>query len=396
MEETQMAARITSVLVESAAQEMLLDMASKGRAASTIKNSRSFLLGEKGFVTICNQVALGQSRGQRRQAKTDELTTMHSVRYFAQVGQSTGHQNNALKEIRRFLGYLEVNGYIDPLNASRMLNERHYGEFQRKPKTYIPADRFGELLDAAEEWATQDRAIIALALFTLCRSSEVAYLRLGSIHLEDKTLDLYCPKGKKWRYETGDPALWPEITAWLEYLSEATTPEGQQAMTPAELIKAHPDWYYCPRRDYVPGRDKLARIATAGMKYVLDPAQPYASHMEKVMQRAMRCIGTVPLAGDGMHCIRRSAARAMLRYLSEAEGDSRALLKVSLMLGHKDTKTTLVYIGQDLEKMELDRYLRAGGSLFGPTRPEAARSGGNVVQIRRGRKGAQGLRAAEG
>lgn len=58
----------------------------------------------------------------------------------------------------------------------------------------------------------------------------------------------------------------------------------------------------------------------------------------------------------------------MLKNLSEQLGHDRALIQVCIMLDHQDTKMTLRYIGMDLEKTELNDWLR-GHSMYGQTDP---------------------------
>jgi hypothetical protein len=82
--------------------------------------------------------------------------------------------------------------------------------------------------------------------------------------------------------------------------------------------------------------------------------------------------------GEGMHTIRRSGARAMLKHLSEHYGHDRALVQVSIMLDHKDTKMTLRYIGMEQEREELNDWLK-GHSMYGES-PEPP--GATVIPLR--------------
>jgi len=69
--------------------------------------------------------------------------------------------------------------------------------------------------------------------------------------------------------------------------------------------------------------------------------------------------------GEGMHTIRRSGARAMFDHLALDLGNDKALLQVSVMLNHQGTQQTLSYIGLDIEREQLNDWLR-GNSMYSP------------------------------
>ena len=66
-----------------------------------------------------------------------------------------------------------------------------------------------------------------------------------------------------------------------------------------------------------------------------------------------------------MHRIRRSGARAMSDHLALDLGNDKALLQVSVMLNHSGTQQTLAYIGLDIEREQLNDWLR-GISMYSP------------------------------
>jgi len=93
-----------------------------------------------------------------------------------------------------------------------------------------------------------------------------------------------------------------------------------------------------------------------------------------VVKRAMRRIGHEP-HGSGMHTLRRSGARALFDRLRH-EGYDGALMRVSSMLGHADTKTTEIYLGLSIERQQRNELI-AGKAMF----PDMTESG-TVVPLK--------------
>ena len=78
-------------------------------------------------------------------------------------------------------------------------------------------------------------------------------------------------------------------------------------------------------------------------------------------QRGLEALG-YPVLWEGEHTLRRSGARAYADRL-RSDGVDNALLATAAMLGHKDTKVTMVYIGWELEKDARNKSI-AGQPLF--------------------------------
>lgn len=281
------------------------------------------------------------------------------ARFFATLGGAQGHRNNALESVRAFLAWAGKFGYLRrPLTAALLLDGYKSKPAERQPKYYIEAAGFPAALEAAGSHNPVDRAVIAIALYTLARQSEIASIRLKDLDLDSRTVRLRRHKAKHWT-ETGlTPELVAELDQWL------ITYAGKTGYwNPRVMIRERPDWYLVPSRQSWHGG------------YRLQPTVPI-SMMERVVKRVLTGLkveGTregksVQHLGEGMHTIRRSGARAMLKNLSEAYGHDRALIQVSIMLDHQDTKMTLRYIGMDLEKTELNDWLR-GHSMYGHTDP---------------------------
>jgi integrase len=332
---------------------------SRGLAAGTVKRH---LMIVRRFARTCDEVkGSGSTMGQ--------VDHQCVSRFFAELGGSTGHRNNALESLKAFLSWAEKFGYLRPGFTTAKLLEGYKSRVpERQPKYYLTAQEFPVALAAAGERNPIDRAVLAIAIYTLARQSEISSLRLCDYDRDTQTLRIFRHKRQRWT-ETGvTPELEAELQAWLNQYARI-----MGYLTPVTMIREHPDWYLVPTRQSWRG----------GFRPL--PEQPIGA-MERVAKRALDDLGVQGTRagksrdhlGEGMHTIRRSGARAMLKNLSEVLGHDRALIQVCIMLDHQDTKMTLRYIGMDLEKTELNDWLR-GHSMYG-TPPEAP--GATVIPIR--------------
>jgi integrase len=338
---------------------------SRGLAAGTV---RRHLMVVRRFARTCDAVkGSGATMGQ--------VDHQCVSRFFAELGGSTGHRNNALESLKAFLSWAEKFGYLRPGFTTAKLLEGYKSRVpERQPKYYLTAQEFPVALAAAGERNPIDRAVLAIAIYTLARQSEISGLRLCDYDEGNRTLRIYRPKRQRWT-ETGvTPELAAELRGWLSQYARLTG-----YLSPVTMIREHPDWHLVPSRQSW----RTPKTGVKGFKPL--PEQPIGA-MERVAKRALNDLGVQGTRtgksrdhlGEGMHTIRRSGARAMLKNLSEQYGHDRALVQVCIMLDHQDTKMTLKYIGMDLEKTELNDWLR-GHSMYGtpPEAPEAA-----VIPIR--------------
>jgi integrase len=291
-------------------------------------------------------------------------------RFFAAQEGGQGSRNNKLETVRAFLTWADKFRLLRPgFTAAGLLEGYRARKAERQPKHYIPAADFAAALDIAGNRNPCDRAVVALALYTLGRQSELKALRLRDLDLEAGTVRLFRQKRQR-NTETGvTPELDLEMRDWLAVYAREMGYMSGMAMT-----VEHPDWLLVPSRQ------------GWNCGYRLQPEQPICA-MERVAKRVLTGLGvqgtregkSVRHLGEGMHTLRRSGARAMLKHLSENLGHQRALVQVSIMLDHEDTKMTLQYIGMEQEKDELNDWLR-GHSMYGrlPEPIEAA-----VLKFRR-------------
>jgi integrase len=326
----------------------------RGLAAGTIERH---MHAARGFAGTCRSVkGAGATMGQ--------VDPQCVSKFFAAHTGGQGSRNNKIESLRHFLRWAERNHYLRPaFTAEGLLDGYKARKAERAPKYYVDAPEFPAALEASGARHPRDRAVIALGLFTLGRQSEIASLRLCDLDMAGRTVRMYRGKLKRWTDTGMSPELHDELTRWLQFYARE---EGY--LSPHTMIREHPDWLAVPAK-------KTFRAKGGGTTSRLVPDRPMVA-MERVAKRMLTDLGvagtrqgsSVDHKGEGMHTIRRSGARAMLKNLSERLGHQRALVQVSIMLDHEDTKMTLRYIGMDQEKDELNDWLR-GNSMYETTEP---------------------------
>lgn len=279
--------------------------------------------------------------------RIDQITGSHIDRLFGSAGWSPKTQNLYLSILRgNFFAWCRRHGYMkrdfDPTDGWRNVRTESREQF------WLPVEEFPALLDAAG--GPRDRAIIALGLYTFLRGSEIASLRLQDIDLDRYTLTAY-----RWKTKQADTMPIPleladELRSWLR--------EYKRLMRFALL----PEWFLVPAKTALPMAwdHDAGMLQPTGEEARLKPETPMGKPYECV-KRALRSLGYDPL-GTGAHTLRRSGARALFDRL-RSEGYDGALRRVSSMLGHKDTKTTEIYLGLSLERQQRNELL-AGKMMF--------------------------------
>lgn len=326
------------------------ELKSLGRAESTIHGYMIYLR------------KFGECGGWDRSVKivSPDLAT----RFFASL--STQHTRNmALAALRGFLGWCVRMRYLPAESVAIALGTRQTRKVARKPKHYIPVGQFPALLDAAGETHPIERAAVAVALFTLCRQSEIAAIKLSDVDLAARKITVWRMKRQRHTTVAISPDLHAELIRWLRWYADQT---GN--MHPVTMMRDHPDWLLIPHWAYVKVRGPRGNYVGTDGDAILTPDRP-PRRLEYVLKRALTNLGVVTRKGysvdhlgEGLHTIRRSGARALLDHLEGNVGADRALIMVSKMLDHEDTKMTLRYIEMDIDKERLDDWL-SGNSMYG-------------------------------
>jgi len=352
----------TSPLLSETIGGYLAYMRDTGAKPTTIKSYRSSLthlftfVGDTPIESVTPQDVdsmLGQMQ-QSRKYKPSTINGVHSI-------------------LSGFFRYCRDRGVTAP--TFDPLRGRRYLKVPPTPKARIGVDDFHAALDAATY--PRDRALLAVGLFTMLRSSEIETLTVGDVG--DDTLHVNI-----WKSDLTDDLPIPpdfriELDRWLAAYEEECGPlQPHWRLVPCARSKGytfhHPPRMNRPGDDTVfPARPKerlvgaarLARRSTTG--YDLHPTVKI-SHSYEFVKEILESIGITGYR-MGMHALRRSAARAMFDELSK-QGRDDALRYVSAWLHHKSTTTTEIYLGLDVDREKRDAHFATN-----PMFPSIAKAG---------------------
>ncbi|TVZ01286.1 site-specific integrase [Trebonia kvetii] len=342
-----------TVTVKAALDEFMGVMAGQGYAKGTLARYKSALLGGDGFLAACQKT-------KGRNATMGQVDYTCVTAYFVMHKASAGARNNKLTSLRKFLEWAEKRRMLRPgFTAAGILEGQKYKKFTRTPKLYLPAADFGGLLDRAGDHHPRDRAVVALILYTLARQSEIKPITLARLHLDRLEIELYREKTRRWTVTGISTDLAAELDTWLTWYAEHTGCESVE-----QMFADHPDWYLTPGGEW--GAHWRRMVPTKQLRAAEDLVK--------------RSLWRNDRTGEGAHTLRRSGARALFLYLRDHIGHDGALVKVQAMLDHEDPKTTLIYVGLDQERDELNDWLK-GHSMYGGSADRPASANSNVVQV---------------
>lgn len=266
-------------------------------------------------------------------------------KFFTVYDYAPKTRNLYLGNLRMFFAYCRKHQYLpkdfDPTDTWRPV------KVPKGDPPRISIEQFVPVLEAATD--PRDRAVIALGLFTFCRASEIQTMRVKDLDFDANTLDIYRHKTKEADVLPLASELKVEMVRWLNfYESQQGTLQG--------------DWFLVPAKGPLPmHHDSLrGRLAPTGEPAQLRPDRQM-SHPYRAAQRPLRAIG-VKERGTGGHVLRRSGARALFDRL-RGEGYDGALMRVSSMLGHANTRNTELYLGLSVERTQRNELL-AGKPMF--------------------------------
>jgi integrase len=276
------------------------------------------------------------------------ITGVHIDRLFRAETWGPSTRNLYLGSLRQFFKFCRREGHMardfDPTEG--------WGNSRtpRVEKMRLPLAQFPDLLDACDH--PRDRAFCALGLFTFQRGGEIQTLRVKDYRAEANELTI-------WRHKTSEADVLPvsvelaeELDRWFRWYRKDRS-----------VTHLDPDWFLVSAKGPNPTRQNplTRRIEVAvGELARLRPDRP-ATHPYRAVQRALANLG-YPTLGEGEHTLRRSGARALFDTLRDSGYDG-ALMRVSSMLGHADTRVTERYIGMSLERTQRNEMI-AGKVLF--------------------------------
>lgn len=225
--------------------------------------------------------------------------------------------------------------------------------YRSKPKKIerererIHVSKFPSLLDCAGERCARDRAIMAVALYTLLRASEMKTLRVGHLDLDAGYIKARIHKGKTEDRVPISAELDAELRRWLP--------------TYAGLCgELQPEWALLPVRMKRPVQGENGRFDRHEEYYLPNRAM---HDMYPTVKPILERFGFAVVddegkaTQEGAHTLRRSGARALFDSLS-TRGYDNALRVVQAMLHHKSIVQTEHYIGISADRKSRDDLIR--------------------------------------
>jgi integrase len=231
-----------------------------------------------------------------------------------------------------FLEFCRGRGWI----KGNLMAEVRRRQVQQKERRRLDAQELLALLDCAA--TPRDRAMLAFAMNTGCRASEITAVRLKHLDLDKQECELVISKSGKADLMPLTADLLPELVRWL-------------AVYEAEAGKLEGEWFLFPAKDTPKfiGKGKLG-------ERVWKPLHP-VSMPELVVTRALSTLGWTDTRGEGFHTIRRSVGRIYFDAAS-ARGHDGALRETSALLHHSNVSTTEQYLGITAERRKRDEVMR--------------------------------------
>lgn len=272
----------------------------------------------------------------RRQIHRLEAHHLESFFIALRARNSPASVNAVRGRLITFLGYCRRRGWI----TADLLGDIRPQKVQARSRLQLSAVELLHVLASAEH--PRDRAMIATAINTGCRASELVGLTVRSVDFDAGRLALNIRK-------TGQVDLFPisadlesELRRWLGWYATHLAERGGSLcggmrLFPAKAANRY-GWEHGLKGQH-PGR--------------LKPQTRLASpHL--VVTRAMCAAGWEgPLKGEGFHTIRRSAGRLYFDWIA-AQGHDTALRETSALLHHACAATTELYLGLSLERGRRD------------------------------------------
>jgi integrase len=311
-------------LVKDAVHEYLL-LRSEQAAANTVANERGTL---RRFARATPmQIGHVTPKHVERFFFDPAVGIVHNHRDAARRGRMAQSSVNKVRShLAQFFEFCRGRRWLsgDPLInvVARTPVERQKARLTRRQLLLV--------LEAARD--PRDRVLIAIALNTALRASEITGLRLRDVDLDAGSLHVYIPKVRRTADMPITPHLDGELRRWQATYSAAVATTPECFLVPSRRSNGR-DTLYLPTQQ------------------VTKPAA--------LVQRAMKDVGITDVWQEGVHCIRRSVARLAFDQWSAGGYDNSLRLTMAL-LNHRDSKVTERYLGIAPDLLKRDTDMRAG------------------------------------
>jgi integrase len=337
-----------STTLSEAAADYRGHLVARGLSRNTVKN---------------NMQALNRAAEAWGDIQIGSISGQHIDRLFRREEWAASTRNLYLGFIRAFFTWCRREGHMardfDPTAG--------WGNVRvpRVDKMRLPLEEFPTLLDACVH--PRDRMICSLGIYTFLRGSEIVSLRISDADLSRNELHIF-------RHKTREQDVMPISVELAEEFDRYYMWYRRNQNTPS----LRGEWHLTPAKGPNPTRQNVVthRIEVTGELADLRPTS-VCTHPYRAVQRALARLG-YETKGEGEHTLRRSGARALFDTLRN-QGYDGALMRVSSMLGHRDTRVTERYIGLTLERTQRNEML-AGQVMF----PSLSHASAEVIELRSG------------
>lgn len=199
----------------------------------------------------------------------------------------------------------------------------------------------------------RDKALIVAACNTAMRSGELCRIRISDVDLDQGYIRADITKSGVQDQMPIPDELDAALREWLVVYAKDAGP-------------LQPEWLLFPRFKIGGGITTSTGQFASGLAFERVgsylPTEP-TRHTARIIQTAMTDAGLTFEKGEGMHTLRRSAARAYFDW-RVASGYDGALRECAAWLHHKNVSTTEIYLGITTEKLQRDKALK-GKSFLG-------------------------------
>lgn len=299
-------------------------------AASTLANHKSLVTSFARFV------------GPERQIGS--LAVRDVEDYFLEhVGPrnaSSASYNKVRNNLRQFLLYCGQHGWV---RQDLMGTIRNRPQQARRKRLRLKGPDLLRLLATTSD--PRDRAMLATAMNTAMRASELVGLRVGDVDLAAFELSVYVQKTREHDVFPMSGDLEHELRRWMTTYAHDLHTQGVTLEKDMRLFPARAYQRYERRDD--------------GMVRVDGPWQPHKPvfRPSAVVHRALARAGFDERDFEGFHTIRRAVGQIVFDEANKAGRDA-ALREVATVLHHKRMTTTEAYLDLQVDREARDRRFK--------------------------------------
>lgn len=340
--------------------DYMKNAASRGLAAGTLKGQREIL---RRFLTVTGNIL------------TENVHEGHVDVYFLRAAEKRSARSLRLdtSTLRTFFQWATRTRRLG--RNGNPMGDRRPPRAAPRPWRGVSVSKFPAILDATKH--PRDRILLAMGMYLLGRSIEFSELRVGDLRLEDGEITYRIPKTFKTDVLPITTELDEELRVWLTFYTE-------------ECGLLDPNWRLVPAKT-PPKPAGRGHIVPNSSRLV--PSRP-VREMHGIAKKALTAVGFAvkdengkPL-NEGMHTLRRSAARALAEQLRD-ESDPNPVETVRSMLNHATEAETRRYIGWESSRIHRDARLKGKPMFPGLRAP-------NVTQMGTARQAREEVRTANG